>query len=122
MADCSFPRTGRLLKPGDFRSVFKGSQYKVSCRHFLILAISNQQTQSRLGIIVAKKHIAKAVQRNRLKRLIREWFRRDQGFQRHLDLVVLVRKDADKLSNSQLTDKLSRQLRDLNTKTRASTL
>jgi len=71
---------------------------------------------------VAKKHIAKAVQRNRLKRLIREWFRRDQGFQRHLDLVVLVRKDADKLSNSQLTDKLSRQLRDLNTKTRASTL
>ena len=116
MADCSFPKTYRLLNAADYQSVFNQSRFKVSCRYFLILATPGAGAHSRLGIIVAKKNVAKAVQRNRLKRLIREWFRHHPRFTTSLDLVVMVRRDADKLSNAQFQQRLANLWGDLESK------
>ena len=115
MVASGFPKSARLLNAADYQTVFNHSRFKVSCRYFLILAAPGKETSSRLGLIVAKKNVARAVQRNRLKRLIREWFRHQQ-LPINLDLVVLVRKDADRLVNSQLTDKLHRLGNDLGQK------
>jgi ribonuclease P protein component len=112
---CSFPKTSRLLNANDYQSVFSHSRYKVSCRHFLILAKPNEGPNSRLGLIVAKKNVSKAVQRNRIKRQIREWFRHLQ-LQNSLDLIVLVRRDTDRLLNSQIAQKLETLGCDLDSK------
>lgn len=116
MADCSFPKTNRLLNARDYQAVFSHSRFKVSCRYILVLAANNGGAHSRLGIIVAKKHIGKAVARNRIKRLLREWFRCQNAFPIGLDLVVMVRKDADTLSNSQFRQRLAELWADLEAK------
>ena len=101
MASQSFPKASRLLNAADYSAVFDKTHFKVSCRYFLILGRFSSDETSRLGLIVAKKHIPTAVQRNRVKRLIRTSFRSLDPLPRHLDLVVLVRKGADKIHNRQ---------------------
>ncbi len=120
MANSSYPKTARLLNAGEFQAVFSHSQYKVSCRYFLVLAKTNDLSNTRLGLVVAKKNISKAVQRNRVKRLIRDWFRRHQEFSPHLDMIVLVRKDADALNNQQLLNRLASLWDDLKQKSMAT--
>jgi len=66
-------------------------------------------------VVIAKKNVAKAVQRNRIKRHIRECFRQ-QKILPGLDIVVLARKDADTLDNQNLRRSLTALLSDLSTK------
>jgi ribonuclease P protein component len=114
VAEYGFPKTTRLLTAEDFKAVFSNSQFKASCRHILVLAISNDSPSSRLGLVIAKKNVSKAVQRNRVKRIIRDSFRHHQDTLAGLDLVVLARKDADKLGNPQLRDRMQKMWVQLN--------
>lgn len=100
--DLGFPKTSRLLSPNDYGPVFKQTEYRVSNRCLLMLAINNEISPSRLGIVVAKKNIPKAVQRNRIKRIIRESFRIKQAEFATIDLVVLAKKGLDKLENEEI--------------------
>lgn len=116
IADSSFSKNSRLLNAADYKAVFANSQFKVSCRQFLILATLNSGPKPRLGLVIAKKNVPKAVQRNRIKRQIRESFRHNSELLNNLDLVVLARKDADKLDNQVLSQKIRDLLKDLNSK------
>mgnify|MGYP000527038421 CR=1 FL=1 len=76
-----------------------------------------KNSDTRLGIIVAKKHVKHAVQRNRIKRLLRESFRCKRNSLPNLDLVILAKKGAGKISNPEISEefqylwlKLSRKL------------
>lgn len=62
--------------------------------------------QARLGLAIAKKQIPRAVDRNRIKRVIRESFRLHQ-LQDH-DFVVLARRDTASATNRQLSRSLAR--------------
>ena len=75
----------------------------------LILATDNQFGQSRLGVIIAKKNIRLAVNRNRIKRLLRESFRHQTQFPISVDLVVMARSGINELSNTELRQLLERQ-------------
>lgn len=55
-----------------------------------------------MGLVIAKKNVALAVQRNRIKRQLRNTFRHNKELLDKLDLVVLARKGADKLDNKEL--------------------
>ena len=116
MDACGFSKTSRLLNAADYKAVFNNAQFKVSSRHFLVLAIDNDRLNSRLGLVIAKKHVPLAVQRNRIKRLIRNAFRINSELLPCLDLVVLARKDADRLGNKQLTEAIVALWRELNMK------
>ncbi len=111
MAD--FPRATRLLTAQDFRAVFSRTRFKVSCRLFLVLATSNTKNHARLGLVVAKKHVPGAVQRNRVKRLIRESFRGRRARLAGADIVVLARKDAHIPANSVIARKLDKLMDEL---------
>ena len=65
---------------------------------FLLLAASSATQTSRLGVVVAKKNIRRAVRRNRIKRMVREQFRH-HSFDKAIDLVVLARSGADQMDN-----------------------
>ena len=54
----------------------------------------------RLGIIIAKKNVKLAVERNRLKRQLRETYRKERQLLPNLDLVVLAKKGADSQNNA----------------------
>lgn len=116
MADYSFPKPNRLLNAADYKAVFDNAAIKVSCRYFLILAIKNNGLRPRLGLVIAKKNVAKAVQRNRVKRMIREYFRLHPEPVAGLDLVIMARKDVDTLQSSQLRERLGTLWKDLGAK------
>ena len=70
-----------------------------------MLARHTDGKHARLGVIVAKKNIPLAVQRNRFKRITREVFRRSliEG----LDVIVLAKQNKKKLRSSALANELS---------------
>ena len=97
-----FDRTLRLLNASDYQTVFNQSRLKVSTPEILFLAIHNQQHQPRLGLVIAKKNVRLSVQRNRIKRIVRETFRLQQHELGNLDVIVLARRGLDKMDNQQL--------------------
>ncbi|MCA6062168.1 ribonuclease P protein component [Thalassolituus marinus] len=104
MSEIAFPRTARILKPAEFKRVFDNTELRGSSPHLLVLATSNEQDQARLGFVLAKKQIKRAVDRNRIKRLIRESFRHRQNEMASLDFVVLARSGLAELDNQQIRE------------------
>ena len=97
-----FPPSARLLRPEDYRRVFDTPAFKVSSAAFLLLAQHSDTSNSRVGIIVAKKHVRRAIRRNRIKRLTRESFRRE-GPRTPVDCVFLCKAGIAELSNDDIT-------------------
>ena len=89
----SFPSELRLNKPDDFKKVF-ARPVKSGDQYFTLLAIRNDLDHPRLGLAIAKKQIKKAVQRNAIKRAVRENFRVQQHSLGNIDIVVLARSEA----------------------------
>ena len=63
----------------------------------------------RLGLVVTRR-LGKAVPRNRVKRLLREFFRRKKTKLPLRDLVIMAKKGADTLSYEQVEEELGRLL------------
>ncbi len=97
-----FPRSSRLLNAGDYKRVFDDAKVKVSDKHLLILARPNQLSHARVGLVIAKKNVKLAADRNRVKRLMRESFRLSNASLPDLDIVVLARKGLGELDNRSL--------------------
>lgn len=114
--DLSYTKSQRLLNAAAFKAVFDQADYKVSCRVFLFLAKKNGQNTPRLGLVIAKKHIPLAVERNRIKRIIRESFRIHQHEIPAVDLIILARKGIDKMDNARLYRELEKTWQGLNKK------
>ncbi|QDP02841.1 ribonuclease P protein component [Thalassotalea sp. PS06] len=107
MGTYSFNRESRLLTPGQFQQVFDHpSRYGSS--HFTILITTNKNDDNRLGMAIAKKRVKLAVQRNRIKRLVRESFRLNQHKLPAVDLVVMVKSGIDQLENEEINQQLEK--------------
>jgi len=72
--------------------VFAG--HRLHGKSFSITWNRNDVGSARLGLIVSRRTARRAVQRNRLKRLIRESFRRHRVALGSRDLVVTARREA----------------------------
>ena len=81
----------RLIRAADFSAVF-ADQQRFHSAHFLLLTRRNEYNYPRLGLAIAKKHLPTAVQRNRVKRLVRESFRELESELTNRDLIVLSKK------------------------------
>ena len=106
MARQGFSKSVRLLGPAQFDPVFKKTAFKLSTSCLLIL-VGISDGRARLGVVVAKKHVKTAVQRNRVKRIIRESFRLRQAEFGTIDLVVLARQGLDQLDNRAIMTQLN---------------
>lgn len=112
-----FPRHVRLLTAGDYIKVF-ARPVRSSDRYFTVLARHDDRRETaRLGLAVAKKHVHRAVDRNRIKRLVRESFRRRKAALKGLDIVVLVKPGIQKADNSTLSASLQTHWRRLQKQT-----
>jgi len=110
-----FSRHVRLLKADDFSRVFK-NPFRSSDRYLTILAISRDVSEgvildsnnkcpylsSRLGLAISKKNARRAVDRNRIKRIIRESFRKNIQKLPAIDLVVMAKPVTKNANNQQI--------------------
>lgn len=100
--DQRFTKQRRLLKAAEFGAVFEAADFKVSAPALVILARNTHQPQARAGLVVSKKNAGCAVSRNRLKRLLREVFRKRAATYAPLDLVFLVRPGLSRMDNPEI--------------------
>ncbi|MGH8493125.1 MAG: ribonuclease P protein component [Moraxellaceae bacterium] len=90
---CGFPPTHRLLRPAEFQAVFDSAAFKVGEAQFLLLIRPNGLDHPRLGLVIAKKKVRRSVDRNRLKRTVRESFRQNQSSLPAADMIFMARND-----------------------------
>lgn len=92
-----FDKTQRLLNAAQFQGVFDGADFKVGQAQFLVLARRNAIGHARLGLVIGKKNIRRAVGRNRVKRVVRDTFRLSAHRLDSLDIIFLAKKGFDTL-------------------------
>ena len=100
-SDYGFPRAARLLSAGDYSQVFKQNK-RYSDDYWTILVRRDDSRPTRLGLAIAKKRAKRAVDRNKLKRVVREAFRYQQSTLAGLEMVVMNRDAATKASTAEL--------------------
>ena len=81
----NFPREFRLLTPENFNNVFK-DPIRAGSPYITVLAKNSDLNFPRLGMIVPKKALKRAVWRNRIK-----------------DYVCIVKSDIQKLTNQEVS-------------------
>lgn len=99
-----FPRSSRLTRRAEFNRVFARGK-RTRTRYFTLIAAPAQGTP-RLGMAIGRRSAARAVVRNRMKRVIRETFRGSSL--PACDVVVLARLAAAKAGTKALRDDLKR--------------
>ena len=80
----------RMLLRQEFDAVFQKPCKKVHGTGFLMLAKQVSDHSNKLGLVVGKKNMPKAVARNRFKRQVRESFRHHK--QSNLHVIVLAKR------------------------------
>ena len=96
-----FSKRVRLLKPAEYSRVFKKA-IRSSDRLLTILAANNDLGYPRLGLAISKKNAKRAVDRNRIKRLIRESFRLHQLELPAADFVVMAKPVTKSVDNHEI--------------------
>lgn len=112
----------RLLEGRDFQRVLRSGRRRAQGELVVVLAppgprrlargadrsSAAEPTGSRLGITVGRKVAPRAVDRNRFKRRVRDWFRRyRRELVRDVDLVVIARTGAAQLSGREIARRLA---------------
>jgi len=102
-----FTRDQRLLTSADFQRVFD-NPLKSADSFFTVLAKKRLEgIDSRLGLAIAKKQLKRAVDRNRIKRLIRETFRQEPLLKtKAIDFIVMTRHSVRAKTNAELQHSL----------------
>jgi ribonuclease P protein component len=107
-----FRSVDRLKKRYEFRRV-QLSGRRIHTPHFLVVVQANALPNTRLGITVTKK-VGTAVERNRIKRVVREVFRRNRFlFPASHDVVFIAKRDAKGITYQTLLAELQRAARKL---------
>ena len=110
MGTFSLGKGERLLRPRDFQGLTKGGT-KIDSDCFVVLYAPNGLGRSRLGITVSKR-VGRAVIRNRVKRLVREYFRQHKGlFSDSYDVNVIAKGGISDLSSERIRGALDAVVR-----------
>jgi len=100
-----FARQQRILKASEFEAVYARRRRVVdSC--FAVNFIPNELGLARLGLAISAKAVGNSVARNRVKRTVRESFRKAAIDLVGLDLVVGARNGAKTAHNARLRESL----------------
>jgi ribonuclease P protein component len=96
-----FTKTDRILKRSDFLAVsLKGS--RVYNKYFILIYIQNENKKKRLGITVTKR-VGNSVERNKIKRYCREFFRLNRCIiPENIDINIIAKKNALALDSEQM--------------------
>jgi ribonuclease P protein component len=100
-----FSKAERLLKRSEFLALASNA-IKEYTRHFVVVSGSSEYKYPRIGITVSKK-VGNAVCRNRVKRVVREFFRNNKELFVTADYNIIARSGAGQMKHSDLCQELA---------------
>jgi len=105
----SFKKEERILKKQEFIALnLHGKRYYT--KNFVVIIRENRRDITRLGITVSKR-VGDSVKRNRIKRLIREFFRLNkQQIPRGYDVIIIALKGSDTFNFLKVQEELGNLL------------
>jgi len=118
MKPLSLPKSCLLRKPWEYRKVYK-SGLRIRSDRLTIIHTPNGTGENRLGISI--HGIKKAVRRNRIKRIIREFFRLNRTFiEPASDIIFAVRDGFTPNSPNEIENLVEQMLGNRNNSTHPS--
>lgn len=84
-----FLKINKIIEKTDFKDTMR-SPFVSKRKGLCVFWKENSLEAPRLGVSVAKKNVKKAVERNRIKRVIRETFRNNKSKLSNVDVVALI--------------------------------
>jgi ribonuclease P protein component len=102
-----FGKQVRLLNRHDYSRVFNAAK-RLTSPYITLLYRQNDLGHPRVGLVIAKKSLAKAIQRNTFKRITRDSFRRHQHDLPNIDIVILSKKGLKVFEREALADQLDK--------------
>lgn len=118
----TFVKQQRLLNSKAFTPVFNSPSFKIHQPNILlfvkILDLSNSAINtSRLGLAITKKKIKRANQRNRIKRLSREYFRlHHHELSQAVDIAIIIKHFPVTITNAEIVAQLDMAFKQINSK------
>jgi ribonuclease P protein component len=104
-------KKNRIISPIDFKKIFTRGHIREN-EHFKVIFNKNNLGYSRYGIIVSSQNCKLAVQRNVLRRRIRNILRNFLLiFSKGFDIVIITKKDCLNMNFSNLTESLEKLLK-----------
>ncbi len=95
MTKQTFSKAQRILRRVEYQFILEKGERSFT-DHFILFLIPNDKKTNRLGLVVSRK-AGNSVQRNRLKRVLREYFRLQNSQDAHQkpfhDLVCISKKN-----------------------------
>lgn len=105
----AFTAGHRIRKRNEYQRVYEQGR-KVSSKSFTLFTLQNGLGRPRLGITVTRR-CGGAVQRNRVKRLLREWFRKRQRELPSQDVVVNAREGMHRMTLEEISREMNGRFR-----------
>ncbi|MBZ0223616.1 MAG: ribonuclease P protein component [Dokdonella sp.] len=100
-APARFPRSARLLSAADFAALRSGSR-RLSGRCYTAQCKPANGPGARLGLAVSRRVSKLAVERNRIKRIARDSFRRHRHLLGARDILLIANPSAAEADNASL--------------------
>ncbi|MCK9273515.1 MAG: ribonuclease P protein component [Syntrophales bacterium] len=101
----SFGKKEKIRRRNDYQAVYQGGA-RLHSKSFIVVVSPNQEGITRLGVTVSKK-VGNSVKRNRIKRLVREFFRLNKDRMPHsTDIVCIARKTISSLDYKDVCSEL----------------
>jgi ribonuclease P protein component len=108
----SLPRADRVRRRREYQRIQSRGE-RVHTPHFILMVLARDGATPRIGITVTRK-VGTAVARNRVKRVMREVFRRNRRlFPEGADVVVIAKKGAPTLGYAEALGEVDRAARGL---------
>ncbi|HZS47618.1 MAG TPA: ribonuclease P protein component [Blastocatellia bacterium] len=115
MADCSLPKSSKVLASRDFRTAYEHGR-KFGLPSFTAFVVANNLGTPRIGI-TASRRFGNAIERNRAKRVIRELFRcNKRNVTEGYDIIFNVRRRLLTTERATLEEEFQELLRRINQK------
>lgn len=111
-----FTKKAKLIKTDEFSSVFNFRK-RISAKFLALHYQPNSVGHARLGLVVGKKVAKRAVDRNYMRRVLREFFRIQQHEINPVDLVVRVQKKFEKEDFIQIKQEFDALIAKINQRT-----